>query len=141
MRGALDGGPSSICGFLSRRRKGVRHVGNKGIEALLDQDSASGVEAGALLRGTLICEDSERAIIDAVNEFSSESSRKTGRNWFVEILRPDLSPVFLQRRFSNSSGWRISKSAPIEICHSKTKNVRAFGRESAKARLRAEPAK
>jgi hypothetical protein len=53
-----------------------------------------GVEAGALLRGTLICEDSERAIIDAVNEFSSESSRKTGRNWFVEILRPDLSPVF-----------------------------------------------
>jgi len=133
-------GPSSICGFLSRRRKGVRHVGNKGIEALLDQDSASGCGGGRAAARTLICEDSERAIIDAVNEFSSESSRKTeetGSSRFcggpVAVFPP--TPLFEFIR------WRISKSAPIEICHSKTKNVRAFGRESAKARLRAEPAK
>ncbi len=53
-------------------------------------------ERGTVIRSTLICEDNESAIIDAVNKFSSESPRRFGKNWLVEILRPDLSPVFRQ---------------------------------------------
>ncbi len=51
-------------------------------------------EQGAVIRSTLIGEDNESAIIDAVNKFSSKSLRRFGKNWLVEILRPDLSPVF-----------------------------------------------
>jgi len=100
-----------------------------------------GVEAGALLRGTLICEDSERAIIDAVNEFSSESSRKTGRNWFVEILRPDLSPVFPPTRFSIHPVGGSAKARRSKSVTARRKTSGLLAARAAKARLRAEPAK